>query len=494
MITVLQSRLVGAYPRGVGSKMTNKTNYTILFVLLILLLSANAYAWPISSQWIPIYKGGALLQDPSGDSQGSRNIVSDPTHDAAFIFNDGTYLYFRLRLDKDPTGQGGQGFLQAYGWGVEIDTNQNPGNYEWLLMLDGISQTETIQLWQNTIQGTLGDPGDKAEVLNSSVTLAGNYQVNLADTAINGDADYFIDWRFPYTTFAQATGLSPSSPIRLFYGSSPSTNNLTANGGDLVGGSDLYGGFSDTITPFGTGPTTGAVKFVADLAGSGDITQITAGDTIFIRVVDSDLNYDNATQQTTTVTLRAASGDTIVVILTETLINSGIFTGYIASQPGVPIPGDGLLQVTPGTTVTVEYVDAIDAFLNLNHMVTDSLLVFYPRPALSISKSVDKASALPGEDLIYTIHYRNLGVGNAKNLVVIDTLPANTTYVAGSLRIGSAASTYATATIKTDTMGDDEAEINDTAVTFKISDVTSDDGVVNAGSDEGLLYFKVTIK
>lgn len=463
-------------------------------ILFIIILSSSAYAWPTSSQWIPVYKGGALLQDSSSDSQGSRNIVSDPTHDAAFIFNDGTYLHFRLRLDKDPTGTGGQGFLQAYGWGILIDTNLNPGNYEWLLMLDGISQTESIQLWQNTSQKTLGDPADIAEVLNSSIPLSGNFQINLADTAINGDADYFLDWRIPFATFTQATGLSPAAPIRLFFGSSPSTTNLTSTGGDLVGGSDLYNGFSDSITSLGTLPTTGAVKFIADLTGNGDVTQITAGDTVYIRVIDNDLNYDNATRQTATVTLRAVSGDTIVVSLTETLINSGIFTGSVVSQSGVAILGDAILQVTPGTTVTVEYIDAIDAFLNLNHTLTDSLLVFFPLPALSLSKSVDKATAVPGTILTYIIYYRNVGVGAAKTLVVNDIVPMNTTYVPNSLRIGIPSSTYETATFKTDTLGDDEAEININAITFRIADVAANDSVPNSGGDEGVLYFQVTIK
>jgi len=474
--------------------MNKKCCIIFLLNILLLLMHAKAYAWPTSSQWIPIYKNSALLQDPSGDASGSRNVVSDLTHAAAYIYNDGTYVNFRLRLDVDPSGQGGQGALQAFGWGVELDTNQNAGNYEWLIMVDGISQTESISLWQNTIQGTLGDASDKPEVLIATVPLSGNYQVSMADSAINGTTDYFLDWRFPYATFKQTTGLNDTSPLRLFFGSSSSANNISSNGADMVGGSDLYSGLSDVITPVGTTPTTGTVRFVSDLLGNGDVTEISAGNTIFVSVVDQDRNFDNTLRQTVQVTLKATSGDSAVITLTETQVNSGVFTASIPTQSGVAVAGDGILQVTPGATVTVEYIDGIDALLNLGHMISDSLYVVSLKPSVSISKSVNMTTALPGQELIYSVRYWNQGRGGAKNLVILDTVPLNTNYVASSLRMGNAASTYATATIMTDNVGDDAAEISSGNIVFKISDVAPDDGVPNSGLDEGAVYFKVTVK
>lgn len=457
-------------------------------------MHTTARAWPTSSQWIPIYKGNAILQDPSGDASGARNVVSDLTHVAAFIYNDGTYINFRLRLDADPAGQGGQAALQAFGWGVELDTNQNAGNYEWLIMVDGISQTESISLWQNTIQGTLGDASDKPEVLKASIPISGNYQISIADTAINGTTDYFLDWRFPYATFKQTTGLTDTSPIRLFFGSSSSGNNISSNGADLVGGSDLYTGLSDTITPVGTTPTTGTVRFVSDIAGNGDVVEIFAGNTIFISVVDQDRNYDNATKQTVQVTLKASSGDSAVFTLTETQVNSGVFTALMPTQSAAAVAGDGILQVTPGASVTVEYIDGIDVLLNLGHMISDSLHVVILTPSVSISKSVNMTAALPGQELIFSVRYWNQGKGSAKNLLILDTVSPNTNYVASSLRMGTAVSTYATAPPKSDAVGDDDAEFNNGNIIFKISDVAPDDGVPGSGLDEGIVYFKVTVK
>ena len=465
----------------------------IVFIILSLLLTifpATARAWPTTSQWVPVYKNGAYLQDPSKDASGARDIVSDATHPAAFMFNDGTYIHFRLRLDSDPSGQGGQGLLQPYGWGVLLDTNMNFANYEWLMMLDGISQNEVIGLWQNTSQRTLGDPSDSAEILAASIPVSGNFQVSIADTALNGNADYFIDWRFPYSTFKQATGLTDYSPLRLFFGSSNNASSLAA---DLVGASDLYAGLSDVSTPLGTKPTTGSVNFVADLAGNGDVVQINAGETLYIKVIDGDVNYNNTTLQTVTVTLTATSGDTATVILTETGVNTGIFTASIATQAGSAISGDSILQVTPGATVSVEYIDGIDASYNRNQTRADSVWIISLRPAISLVKSTDQTSSPPGTEIIYTIYYHNAGMGAASNLIISDTIPLNTTYVAGSLKSGNAASTYATATVLTDAADADAGQVSGGSIIFMMTTVAGDDGVANAGSDEGKAYFKVRI-
>jgi uncharacterized repeat protein (TIGR01451 family) len=63
-------------------------------------------------------------------------------------------------------------------------------------------------------------------------------------------------------------------------------------------------------------------------------------------------------------------------------------------------------------------------------------------PQLVLSKSVDKATAVPGEALTYTIGYENIGTGNATAVTVLETVPAHTTYITGSVSASGMNVTY----------------------------------------------------
>ena len=64
---------------------------------------------------------------------------------------------------------------------------------------------------------------------------------------------------------------------------------------------------------------------------------------------------------------------------------------------------------------------------------TDTTTVGTPTTAgLSLIKAVDKASALPGEILTYTITYSNNSSGVLNNVVISDSTPAFTAYVGAS--------------------------------------------------------------
>ena len=419
--------------------MTSTPQRLLLFILAAILavtaLPSLALAWPTDSQWIGVYKNSAPLQDPNSDTNGSRNIVSDATHWAAMVYFDGTYFYCRMRMDDDPTGQGGQGYLKPYGWGVEFDTNQDANDYEWLTMLNGISQTEDIGLYQNTVQGTLGDPSDVPEVTFASEPLAGNYQIYTADTSFNNGQDYWIAWRFTYATLKNALGLSDSAPIRLFFGSSSSSNNLSENGADLCGGSNnvtLSDGLSDFISlDSGRAPTNGTVKYVADLAGNGDVTDASAGDTLYIIVDDMDRNNDNSTTQTMTVTLTTPSGDSETITLTETGVNTGKYSGSIPSAYSTThTSGNGTLQVNGEETVTVTYIDKVDATNAVNVARTDTLAAHIP--VLSLAKTVSPTTVSTTDTVTYTITITNSGNGDGRLTSVVDTLPAGFSYVNGT--------------------------------------------------------------
>jgi len=98
-------------------------------------------------------------------------------------------------------------------------------------------------------------------------------------------------------------------------------------------------------------------------------------------------------------------------------------------------------------------------------------------------------NTVPGATILYIITYTNNGNDTAGSVTITDKLMNNTTYVTNSLRIGTAGSTYDSATSKTDAKDGDNADWNVStpqAVTFEPGDVP-----VGAS---GRLYFKVRVE
>ncbi|MDT8442799.1 MAG: DUF11 domain-containing protein [Desulfuromonadales bacterium] len=419
----------------------------ILSFLLFVTSVTSAFAWPSSSQWIPVPKGGTAIQDPQGDAQGARNIVPDDNiTPAAYIYNDGINIYFRFRLDDDPTGSGGQGLLQSFGWGFEIDTDQNADDYEWLMILDGISSPEVIRLMENTVKSQLGDPSDTAEDVISPYPLSGNYRITAAETcfdsgknpggvcnASNQYQDYFLDYKLPYSVFKAATGITDNTLVRFFVGSSSSANNLTENGADLVAGSDLYAMASDYVTPFGfLTPDLefydGGVRFVNDLNGAFDSYVAAPGDDIFIRIDDLDLSSDTNPGGTIVVTVTSPTGDSERV----TLYATGVAGKYTGTLPTATTDSDGTLHILSGQTATVTYAEAIDASLNQNVTSGDNTDTIYFTSAgtdIAISKSVDFNNRTVGQPVSFTITATNNGPSNVSALTVNDLIPSALDYV-----------------------------------------------------------------
>ena len=411
-------------------------------LLLVCLFPALAFAWPLDGQWITLTRSYSGLTDRISDSQGGANdprdiVTNDPAYPAAYVFNDGTYMYYRIRVDGNALNNQGNG-LQPFGWGFVIDTDNDFSDYEWLVMLNGISNPETIILGQNTVQSALGDPSDKTEltVWSEQWMLNVNFRSVPADSFTNGGQDYFLDFRIPYATFKAKTGLTDSSPIRYFIGSSNNAQSLVA---DLVDISNICvpatitqcmpANATDPVIPLGTYPTTGTVRFVTGLTSTVDLDQIYSGQTLYIRVADADLNTNSTLAQTVQVTVAAQTGDNETVTLTETGPNTGIFTGSLPTSGGSPV--SGVLQVAAIETVTVTYVDAVDASFNTNQNRTDTLTV-QKAADLAIAKSSSTATPAEGATVVYTLTVTNNGPDSATGIQVTDNLPAGVTWASDS--------------------------------------------------------------
>lgn len=325
------------------------------FVLLFMIIPDPATAWPQESQWNIVLKNGSPLSDPMGDTQDGKDVLGNATYPCCYFFNNGSALFFRMRLDSDPSKDTG---LKPYGWGIEIDSNANLDDYEWLILIDGILNPETVTLERNIIQSIIGDPSDQPEFINKTYipTIGGYVNVSNAGRNFGSTDDYFISWYVPYSDFRNVTGLDNFSAIRVFFGTSSNTHALVPTGADLVNGSDLFTAGSDWVSPIGTVLTNGSIDFV-DLTYTNIVDSVIPGDPVYIRVNDSDKNTDCLSIQTLDVRLISSNGDSLNITLAESGVSSGIFTGWAQTTVSAPVPSDQILQVESPGSINATYND-----------------------------------------------------------------------------------------------------------------------------------------
>jgi uncharacterized repeat protein (TIGR01451 family) len=85
------------------------------------------------------------------------------------------------------------------------------------------------------------------------------------------------------------------------------------------------------------------------------------GTPFYLRLTDLDQNIDPTTVQTVLVTITCVeTGDTEVLRLTESGLNTGIFTGYLPSVGTGSATPDGTLLITTDSHITASYTDATD--------------------------------------------------------------------------------------------------------------------------------------
>jgi uncharacterized repeat protein (TIGR01451 family) len=134
-----------------------------------------------------------------------------------------------------------------------------------------------------------------------------------------------------------------------------------------------------------------------------------------------------------------------------TTVSSGSSLGSIAVAGSVVIFAVDTvgLNLTDASTHVVDY-----SYVSTYDSETGSSTTTIAAPIMSITKSVASTEAdgtrQPGDVMEYTITVTNAGTGAASNVVVLDNIPSNTTYVANSTTLsvnGGAASPLADGTV-----------------------------------------------
>ena len=139
----------------------------------------------------------------------------------------------------------------------------------------------------------------------------------------------------------------------------------------------------------------------------------------------------------------------------------------------------------PGVATVRGVTDSVDVSTSsrFNTAVTDSLQdLLQIRDVgivVTLDKSVDRATATPGDVLTYSIDYRAIGTETASNLRISDVVPLGSSYVAGTLRLNGAP--------LSDVSGDDAGSFEAAAhrVVVTLASVS--------GGDAGTVSFQVRV-
>ena len=137
-----------------------------------------------------------------------------------------------------------------------------------------------------------------------------------------------------------------------------------------------------------------------------EITDTIPADTTF---VSSDPAYDDVTGDTYTWNI----GD---------LAPGGSGTITITVTVDVGTADETLLH----NTGTLDYADANG---NYYTQLSDYADVVVTAPIMTFTKTADVSEADPGDTIVYTLEYENIGTGDASDVTIVDTLPVDVTLV-----------------------------------------------------------------
>ncbi|MEK7748330.1 MAG: SpaA isopeptide-forming pilin-related protein, partial [Nitrospirota bacterium] len=280
------------------------------------------------------------------------------------------------------------------------------------------------------------------------------YTLNFSNTG-NADASgVVISDKLPAkTTFVSATGggIYTNSTI----------NTVSWNIGAVAAGATSSVSFTvklDAVFPNGTTPVTNSA-----VMASAELPTVPSNPVTTNVTAKPILNITKAVDKTT-----ALPGDTLVYTLNFSNTGNADASGVVisdklpakttfvsASAPGVYTNSTvntvswNIGAVAAGATGFVTFTVKLDAvFPNGTTTVTNSAVMASAElptvpsnpvttdvtaaPIMKITKAVDKTTAMPGDTLVYTLHFSNTGNANASGVVISDKLPAKTTFVSAS--------------------------------------------------------------
>lgn len=201
---------------------------------------------------------------------------------------------------------------------------------------------------------------------------------------------------------------------------------------------------------------SGSRKTLIDVDGGF----VVPADTISYTIKVKNTGKANATSVSVTDTVPQ-----YVTILASTINPGGSVNGRIITFTSFSVNVNDSISLTYQVQVDSSIpnqVSAINtAFIRGNGDSTIVTASFTPvnRPIMTMTKSANRATAKPGDTIMYTINYSNVGTVPASLVTISDAQPDNTTYVPNSVKINNVA--------KTDAADADEATL--TGITIQLN-------------------------
>ncbi|HJQ83312.1 MAG TPA: hypothetical protein VKA21_04505 [Candidatus Binatia bacterium] len=209
--------------------------------------------------WAPI---ACAAGDAAGDEHpASVDLVGDGTFPAVSMARDADFLYFRHRVDGDPSGPGG---FESYSWNVLVQVpSGDPFQYQYMLSLYG--NGDAVEIWANTAAEDIDFAPlfqDDAETRLFTQGFTATSPANDAPlarvlpagdgSAFDGTPDYFVDVAYPVPALIAAGVVGSAAELdqALFFPVT-STNPNNYNKGHLdctfLPGTAL--GIDETVAP-----------------------------------------------------------------------------------------------------------------------------------------------------------------------------------------------------------------------------------------------------
>lgn len=405
-----------------------------LLSVFCLLMPSPVFAFSVtyatikrSSDWSPIQdvNGEISIADSVDISSYGSNGTMGPDN-SVDVACDGTYVYFRFLLNGNPL----QWNQSLNSWQV----NQN-GCYEAFLYSGSeaaltstsvqtftadLSKTNAVELYS----GTGSTPIDSialGPITQTGLVYTDNNYLTVTDTGIpdltDGKDDLFtLEFREPLS-WLTAQGISLSTPIRAFYGTSAQDNTLNK---DYMTGSALDFTQSALFT-FGNTGVNGMLYDTRDTAPPSNAGTWHGGETLTVNGYGWPYGLSMAYYPPLTVQIYDPTGTTKLWSGTVTPDGSGNLTNAaLLSIPLTWTPGVYRINVLYPTTGASVYYDSFTL----------------SSPNVGITKTVSTAQALESTPVTYAITLTNpataAGTLAGAMTTLTDTLPAGFTYKTGS--------------------------------------------------------------